>query len=549
MASDSLLSVIAGLVKSEDREAKKLDKKLKEKLKAKAEKEAKDKPDAPFVDDEEEDEDEAPVGDQDNPETEPEPEAETEPEAEPEPETETEPEPEEEPDDGAGDTKPSGPDPILVQQVTDAVMGHITTMMKDAEEAQKEIKNKETKLDGKSPKIDTKPKMEQRHIRRSFREAVESSTKKKDLNEEEVEVTESTSDWIGGLAAVGGGYLLKKAWDQWGKGSKAKKAKKVIDKQKDKDDADADIKQAGEIKTKNKQQKADSKNVGKDGGMDPDEYYKKYDKAPKGYNYHEPSGKVLSIKDIKKMNAKPKAGLGGVKSPSEKGAGNIAKLGKKGAGTAGFKKLQKNDFYHFIKHLKPLPEEERIVILNDLILEETMTINESNELQAIMALDDVGISAEINRKGEVVIKKKDLKKAEKALKTSFKKGGQPKLRVEGLNRSEMAFNKIRKVRNKLTETVDRAAADDLSLYIKDEVTLQKQKNSIIKSIIGKKSSDTYDHTKAPALWDLLVVAGAKSYVKEFGGDVDTLFPREVRQTVAVQFANEYNAEIESGTYN
>ena len=32
MASDSLLSVIAGLVKSEDREAKKLDKKLKEKL-------------------------------------------------------------------------------------------------------------------------------------------------------------------------------------------------------------------------------------------------------------------------------------------------------------------------------------------------------------------------------------------------------------------------------------------------------------------------------------------------------------------------------------
>jgi len=518
------LSVIAGLVKSEDREAKKLDKKLKEKLKAKAEKEAKDKPDAPFVDDEEEDEDEAPVGDQDNPETEP--------EAEPE----TEPEPEEEPDDGAGDTKPSGPDPILVQQVTDAVMGHITTMMKDAEEEQKEIKNKETKLDGKSPKIDTKPKMEQRHIRKSFREAVESSTKKKDLNEEEVGVTESTSDWIGGLAAVGGGYLLKKAWDQWGKGSKAKKAKKVIDKQKDKDDAEDDIKQAGEIKAKNKQQKADSKNVGKDGGMDPDEYYKKYDKAPKGYNYHEPSGKVLTVQDIKKMD--------------DKNSATKKKLKKRaGARKSGKANIKTQDLAHFIKHLKPLPEEQRIVILNDLILEETMTINESNELQAIMALDDAGISAEINRQGEVVIKKKDLKKAEKALKKSFKKGGQPKLRVEGLNRSEIAFNKIRKVRNKLSENIDRAASDDLALYIKDEVTLQKQKNSIIKSIIGKKSSDTYDHTKAPALWDLLVVAGAKSYVKEFGGDVDTVFPKEVRQTVAVQFANEYNAEIESGTYN
>ena len=521
MASDSLLSVIAGLVKSEDREAKKLDKKLKEKLKAKAEKEAKDKPDAPFVDDEE-DEDEAPVGDQDNPETEPKPEA----------EPETEPEPEEEPDDGAGDTKPSGPDPILVQQVTDAVMGHITTMMKDAEEEQKEIKNKETKLDGKSPKIDTKPKMEQRHIRKSFREAVESSTKKKDLNEEEVGVTESTSDWIGGLAAVGGGYLLKKAWDQWGKGSKAKKAKKVIDKQKDKDDAEDDIKQAGEIKAKNKALK---KGENPD-GLDPDEYYKKYKKAPKGFNYHEPSGKVLTVQDIKKMN--------------DKNSATKDKLKKRaGARKSGKANIKTQDLAHFIKHLKPLPEEQRIVILNDLILEETMTINESNELQAIMALDDAGISAEINRKGEVVIKKKDLKKAEKALKKSFKKGGQPKLRVEGLNRSEIAFNKIRKVRNKLSENIDRAASDDLALYIKDEVTLQKQKNSIIKSIIGKKSSDTYDHTKAPALWDLLVVAGAKSYVKEFGGDVDTVFPKEVRQTVAVQFANEYNAEIESGTYN
>jgi hypothetical protein len=56
-----------------------------------------------------------------------------------------------------------------------------------------------------------------------------------------------------------------------------------------------------------------------------------------------------------------------------------------------------------------------------------MTLEESNELQAIMALDDAGISAEINRKGQVVVKKKDLKKAEKALKKSFKKGGEPKL--------------------------------------------------------------------------------------------------------------------------
>jgi len=61
---------------------------------------------------------------------------------------------------------------------------------------------------------------------------------------------------------------------------------------------------------------------------------------------------------------------------------------------------------------------------------EEVEINESNELQAIMALDDAGIKAEINRKGQVVIKKKDKKKAHIALEKSFKKGGWPPLKLE-----------------------------------------------------------------------------------------------------------------------
>jgi len=61
---------------------------------------------------------------------------------------------------------------------------------------------------------------------------------------------------------------------------------------------------------------------------------------------------------------------------------------------------------------------------------EEVEIEESNELQAIMALDDAGIEATINKKDQVVIKKKDLKKAEKALKKSFKKGGAPELHTE-----------------------------------------------------------------------------------------------------------------------
>ena len=37
---------------------------------------------------------------------------------------------------------------------------------------------------------------------------------------------------------------------------------------------------------------------------------------------------------------------------------------------------------------------------------EEVEVDESNELQAIMALDDVGIEASINKKDQVVVKKK-----------------------------------------------------------------------------------------------------------------------------------------------
>jgi hypothetical protein len=67
---------------------------------------------------------------------------------------------------------------------------------------------------------------------------------------------------------------------------------------------------------------------------------------------------------------------------------------------------------------------------------EEVEVDESNELQAIMALDDVGIEATINKKDQVVVKKKDLKKAEAALKKSFKKGGAPELHGEEVEMEE-----------------------------------------------------------------------------------------------------------------
>ena len=46
-------------------------------------------------------------------------------------------------------------------------------------------------------------------------------------------------------------------------------------------------------------------------------------------------------------------------------------------------------------------------------LSEKKSIDESQELQAMMALDDAGIEAVIDKKGRIVVKKKDIKKAER----------------------------------------------------------------------------------------------------------------------------------------
>ena len=163
MASDSLLDVIAGLVKR-DGETKKEEKKLvKEKLKAeKLKAEAEEEP--------EEDEDEAPVGDQDEPETEPE----AEPKDEPLP-----PSPEDEPED-------DGVDPALVDAVVQKVVGHLEKIMQkvqDKSDAEK-FRSGEAKMSGKKEKIDTKPKLEQvRKGRMNFREAIRMSVTGTNLSE------------------------------------------------------------------------------------------------------------------------------------------------------------------------------------------------------------------------------------------------------------------------------------------------------------------------------------------------------------------------------
>ena len=75
-------------------------------------------------------------------------------------------------------------------------------------------------------------------------------------------------------------------------------------------------------------------------------------------------------------------------------------------------------------------------------LSENKTIEESQELQAMMALDDAGIEAVIDKKGRIVINKKDKKKAEKALKKSFRKGGIPEIQYEEVELDEGGIGAI-----------------------------------------------------------------------------------------------------------
>jgi len=108
-----------------------------------------------------------------------------------------------------------------------------------------------------------------------------------------------------------------------------------------------------------------------------------------------------------------------------------------------------------------------------------------------------------------------------------------------------AFDKIRAIRSRLGEGLDAHAARELKLYIEQDRDLYRQQIvPIIKNVQRKMKSGKYDHAQAPKLWLYLVDNGAKKYVKEFGGDVKRDWPKDLRMSIANEFANEYKAEIE-----
>lgn len=77
---------------------------------------------------------------------------------------------------------------------------------------------------------------------------------------------------------------------------------------------------------------------------------------------------------------------------------------------------------------------------------------------------------------------------------------------------------------------------ELELYIDNDGQLYAKRLSILKNVARRVVKGTYDATKAPKLWLYLIDAGAKKYVKEFGGAVTTMFPKKLRMELAEEYA-------------
>jgi hypothetical protein len=284
--------------------------------------------------------------------------------------------------------------------------------------------------------------------------------------------------WVG--AAGAGIWGLSKGWDKFGKDAVASlpfapdkwKAAK-IDRKKEKDDEKEKIAKtlAGPSDTEKAQAKIDKDSADKkDKQTGADAAAMDYEKDGDGY--------IKNVKDAQEYKDKADKAPDGWLVSTGKGAFKKIKAGnvvqKKTADMLQKKYEADREAQGQRVGVGAEPEKKKVDKKDDDTKTDshkpkgTMTITESNELQAIMALDDAGIKAEINRKGQVVIKKKDKKKAHIALEKSFKKGGWPTLKLED---------------------VEIDPADELTNYVEMKMSAAAKKKKALwaKSSGGKKS--------------------------------------------------------------
>lgn len=84
--------------------------------------------------------------------------------------------------------------------------------------------------------------------------------------------------------------------------------------------------------------------------------------------------------------------------------------------------------------------------------------------------------------------------------------------------------------------VDHDAARELELYAYNTYALDAQREAIRRNVARRIKNGTYDAEKAPALWQYWIDEAARTYCKEFGGDIRTTFPKVTREYVAQRVA-------------
>ena len=330
---------------------------------------------------------------------------------------------------------------------------------------------------------------------KSFNQQTEELNKK-------VQIDEATAgDFLLGLGAAGGLLALKKGWDKWGKGSGLAKALAFTDKGKAQVAQDKMDKE--DEKQKGKDTEADSAARGyekdEDGNIknvkDAQAYKDKTDKAPSGWETSTGKGAFKKVKAGSVVQTKVADMLKKkYEAEREKGGQRV------GVGAEPVPKKEESLTVYARDELLKLTESDRQEVLKTL--KGIMTVTESNELQAIMALDDVGISAEINRKGEVSVKKKDLKKAQKIVSKEFKKGGEPKLvgeEVDVPNLKQTILDACENWTSALEMKMSNAAKKKKALWAKSSKGKASLKKSKIRSKKVASGSIKIDKSKGRAM--------------------------------------------------
>lgn len=96
---------------------------------------------------------------------------------------------------------------------------------------------------------------------------------------------------------------------------------------------------------------------------------------------------------------------------------------------------------------------------------------------------------------------------------------------------------------------DKIGQDELQLYIDNDSDLYRQRfTPIIKNLVKKKKKGVYNSIGATKAFLYLVVAGAKKYAQDFGGDWKKMFSVKDRLALARSYEKNFEQEYKYGNY-